>query len=328
MINPAFVYDPDLDQYVPRPVRHARHEPPVDLNGHDHLRGMNAAELLALEIAPLRQAFHGLLPEGLGVIGAPPKAGKSLLAYQFGVELAFGGELFGMPAERRPVRYYALEDGQRRSQSRIRDLLKGRTAGLDALELQWTAPRLGGPLENEIDDWLDGHPVGVVIIDVRSKVRPNGRAGLNAYDEDYAAMVGLHDVARRYPGSVILLITHDRKAGSEDWMTRITGTRGVTGAADFVIFISRKRTETIGTIFVTGRDIEDRAFDVEFTGMGWRPAEIELVIGAKSETRQTIFHWVREHGPAWQKAIAEGTGIAIGTIYARKCLMQPATGAT
>jgi hypothetical protein len=29
----------------------------------------------------LREALPGLLPEGLGVIGAPPKAGKSLLAY-------------------------------------------------------------------------------------------------------------------------------------------------------------------------------------------------------------------------------------------------------
>ncbi len=283
----------------------------------DHLRGMNAADLLAIDIPALRQAVAGLLPEGLGVIGAPPKAGKSVLAYQLAVELVFGGEVLGVKAERRAVRYYALEDGQRRSQSRIRELLKGRGAGLVSLDLQWTAPKLGGPLEEEVGIWLDAHPLGVVIIDVLSKVRAAGKAGLNAYDEDYAAIVGLHNEARQHPGSTILLVTHDRKAGSDDWMTRITGTRGVTGAADFVIFISRKRTEMLGTIFVTGRDIEDKAFDVEFTGTSWRPADIDLLIGTRSRTRQTIFNWVKENGPAWQKAIAEGTGLPLTTVHAR-----------
>ncbi len=290
---------------------------PTEAHVDDHLRGMNAADLLALDIPPMRQAIAGLVPEGLGVIGAPPKAGKSLLAYQLAVELVCAGDLFGIEAERRPVRYYALEDGRRRSQGRIRALLKGRGAGLADLDLQWTAPNLGGGLEAEIGAWLDGHPLGVVIVDVLSKVRASGKAGLNAYDEDYAAITGLHGAARRHPGSTVLLVTHDRKAGSDDWMTRITGTRGVTGAADFVIFIARRRTEMVGTIYVTGRDIEDRAYDVEFTGSGWRLAGIEQVIGTKSPTRQTIFNWVKEHGPAWQRDIAEGTDLAIGTVHAR-----------
>ena len=100
-------------------------------------------------------------------------------------------------------------------------------------------------------------------------------------------------------------------------MTRITGTRGVTGAADFVIFIARKRTEMIGTVFVTGRDIEDRAYDVEFSGAGWRLAGIEQVIGTKSPTRQTIFNWLKEHGPAWQKDIAIATGLSETVVYNR-----------
>jgi hypothetical protein len=291
--------------------------PEVGFRTDDHLKGRSAAELLATDQPPLRQALAGLLPEGLGVLGAPPKAGKSLLAYQLAVELIFGGELFGIEAERRDVLYYALEDGPRRSQGRIRALLLGRMAGLDRFELRWTAPRLGGPLEDEVAGWLDEHPIGVVIVDVLSKVRASGRAGLNAYDEDYAAIAGLHTAARRHPGSVVLLVTHDRKAGSDDWMTRVTGTRGVTGAADFVIFISRKRTEMIGTIFVTGRDTEDSAFDVEFTGGGWRLADIAQVIGTKSPTRQTIFNYVSENGPVWQKAIAEGTGLSETVVYNR-----------
>jgi hypothetical protein len=309
--------DADLDKLAAEAAKWEPTEEGEFVDEPEHLAQSNAADLLLENIAPLRQALAGLLPEGLGVLGAPPKVGKSLLAYQVSVELALGGDLFGIDAEVRDVLYYALEDGRRRSQSRIRALLLGRLAGIERLELRWTAPRLGGPLETEVSAWLDRHPLGVVIVDVLSKVRASGRAGLNAYDEDYSAITGLHTAARTHPGSTVLLITHDRKAGSDDWMTRITGTRGVTGAADFVIFIYRKRTELVGKIYVTGRDVEDASYDVEFTGSGWRLAGFEEVMASKSPTRRTVFNWVKQHGPAWQKAIAEGTGITLGTIYAR-----------
>lgn len=282
----------------------------------DGLAGMDAADLMELDMPDLEQAIEGLLTEGLGVIGAPPKAGKSLLCYQMGVALRLGTDLLGCKGSRRAVRYYALEDGRRRSKARIAALLGGARMPR-GLELRWTAPRLGGDLEAEIATFLDEHPGGVVIVDVLGKVRAQGKAGLNAYDEDYSMLTRLHTVTRSHPGSVVLLVTHDRKAGSDDWMTRITGTRGVTGAADFVIFINRRRGEDLGSIVVTGRDIPDSAIDVRFTGSGWLPADIELVIGTRSQTRQVIFGWLKEHGPAWQKAIAEGTGLAIATVHVR-----------
>jgi hypothetical protein len=67
-------------------------------------------------------------------------------------------------------------------------------------------------------------------------------------------------------------VTHDRKAGADDWMTRITGTRGVSGVADFDIYIGRQRTDMAGTIYVTGRDIEDTSIQVAFIGTGWQLA--------------------------------------------------------
>ena len=83
-------------------------------NGKDkepaHLREMDAEELLGLDLPPMQQAIEGLLPEGLAS-SAPPKAGKSLLCYQMAVESVFGGDIFGINVERRPVLYYALEDG-------------------------------------------------------------------------------------------------------------------------------------------------------------------------------------------------------------------------
>lgn len=276
---------------------------------------MDAFDLLELQLDPLKFAIPGLLPEGLGVIGSPPKVGKSLLAYQMAVEMVLGGDVLGLTPELRPVRYYALEDGRRRSQERVRGLINGRR-WQRGLKLVWTAPRLGGPFETEVNEWLDDNQFGVVIVDVLSKVRPPGGRG-NAYDEDYAVLTPLHDVAKAHPGSVILLITHDRKAGSDDWMTRITGTRGVTGMADFVIFIARKREDTVGRIHVTGRDIEDLSYGVEFTIGGWRLASAQLLIAQKSPTRVTMWNFINAHGPASPAAIALGTGLAVDVVRHR-----------
>lgn len=293
-------------------IRAAKDQPPAEL------AGLDVVDLLALDLPPLRQAFAGLLPEGLGVLAAPPKSGKSLLAYQFGIELRLGQPVLGRVGEKRPVLYYALEDGRRRSQSRIRAILGDRKMTAHGFVIRWAAPRLGGPLEAEIAAWLDGNEAGVVIVDVLAKVRQDsGKTRANAYDEDYTALNAMHDVARRRPGSTILIVTHDRKAGSADWITRVTGTRGVTGVVDFAIFIDRDRGKPTATIYVTGRDIPDDAITAAFMGSHWQPASIADIIVTSSGTRQAIFTWVKDNGPAWQKSIAEGTGLSESVVYNR-----------
>lgn len=277
------------------------------------LAGMDAADLLRMDIPPLQWAFQGLLQEGMVVIAAPPKVGKSLLAYQMAVHLVMGLDLLGCAATKRPVRYYALEDGQRRSQARILGVLRAIGTNIIArgLDLRWTAPTLGGGLEAECGEYLQANPGGVIIIDVLSKVRPPHMGGksLNAYDEDYKLLEQLHDVTRRNVGSSIVVITHDRKAGAEDWVSRVTGTRGITGVADEVIYIDRKRMENMGTIKVTGRDAADLTLSVAFAGDGWQLADANALIEGMSPTRQLIYNYVAANGPAMQKDISEGTGI-------------------
>lgn len=291
-------------------------ETPAD-EGRQPVAAMDAVDLLALDLPPLRLAVPGLLPEGLVILAAAPKAGKSVLAYQLAVELTLGHSVLGRQVERRPVRYYALEDGERRSKDRVRAALGDRTLP-PGLSLVWDAPKIGDGLELEVAGYLATHPLGIVIIDVLSKVRPSaGHAKGSAYDDDYGALSGLHSTAKSDPGSTILVVTHDRKAGSEDWMTRVTGTRGVTGAADAAIFIDRKRGEPSAVIYVSGRDIPDDSIPVTFLGSHWVLQDITAVIGAASQTRQVIFTYVREHGPVHGKAIAEGTGLPRDTVYHR-----------
>lgn len=257
------------------------------------LEGMDAVDLLKLDIAPLRWAVRDFIPEGFGLLASPPKVGKSLLCYQLAVALTLGTPLLGRTTEQRPVRYYALEDGKRRSQSRIAGVLQQRDMPR-GLELRWSAPKLGGPLETECHEWLQQHAQGVIIIDVLSKVRPDGGSrGKNAYDEDYSLLTNLHTAAKMNPGSVILVVTHDRKAGGDDWITRITGTRGIPGVADFSIFIDRKRGKPTANISATGRDQADMTILAEFSGTGWSETTQTIVeLREVSSTRRSILDYL------------------------------------
>ena len=79
----------------------------------------------AQDFPPLAYNVPGLMPAGLGIIAAPPKAGKSLLILDWLLAAATGGQALGKirvgPA--RDVLYLALEDGDRRLQDRCRQLL-------------------------------------------------------------------------------------------------------------------------------------------------------------------------------------------------------------
>ena len=95
----------------------AKGETTPSLTAREILRdaGMiSAAELDRMTFPPLDWHVPGLVPEGFGLLVAPPKAGKSWLVAGVGLACALGGMAFGridVPA--RPVLYLALEDGRR-----------------------------------------------------------------------------------------------------------------------------------------------------------------------------------------------------------------------
>ena len=84
----------------------------------------NGAWLDTQEFPPLEYAVAGIVPEGFGLLVSPPKAGKSWLVCGIGLACAAGGLALGrIRVDKRPVLYLALEDGQRRLQSRCRRIM-------------------------------------------------------------------------------------------------------------------------------------------------------------------------------------------------------------
>ncbi len=268
--------------------------------------GMDAADLLALNLPPLRWIVPDLLPEGTTILAAPPKVGKSCLVYQVAVEASIGGSLLGRRVSPGSVLYLALEDGRRRGQDRLGAVLAGRTMPRGRLEVRWEANRIGAGLEDDVSRWLDEHEDAVMVaVDTLGKVRPRTDGRRGAYEVDVQDLARLQDLFRDRPVA-LLIVHHARKEASDDFLASVSGTYGLTGSADTIIVVRRKRLEKFGTIYTTGRDIADAEIAVEFDGLTWRAAPGAL--SSASFDRAEVYQVIEEAGPIFPKAIADRIG--------------------
>jgi AAA domain len=266
--------------------------------------GVDAADLLALDLAPLAWIVPEVLPEGTTIVAAPPKVGKSCLVYQVAVEVAIGGELLGRRVTPGAALYLALEDGQRRGRDRLTSALAGRTMPRGRLEIRWSSRRISEGLEADIEAWLNAHPdARLVAIDTLQRVRPatNGKRG--QYELDVADLARLQDLFRDRPGIALLIVHHSRKEAGDDFLASVSGTYGITGSADTILVLKRKRLEAFGTCIVTGRDVPEAEIPVRFDGMTWHEAPASLP--AASFERTEIYRIIETTGPIFPKAIGD-----------------------
>ena len=216
----------------------------------------SARSLMAKDIPPVRWVVPGLIPEGVTLLAGKPKLGKSWMALGFCVAVASGGRALGKTeVQQGTALYLALEDNERRLKGRLEKVLAGAEApeGLE-LALDW-APLDDGGAE-ALDAWLTGRPdTRLVIVDTLQRVKPVATTH-NQYAEDYAAMQPLMRLAGKHRVALVV-VHHTRKGDAEDVLEEVSGTFGLTGAADGTLVLARKRGAAEAFLFPTGRDIED-----------------------------------------------------------------------
>ncbi|MGY2027636.1 AAA family ATPase [Nocardia gipuzkoensis] len=224
----------------------------------------------AQQFAPLAWSVPGIVPEGFGLLVAPPKAGKSWLVAGIGLACAAGGmALSRIPVRQRPVLYMALEDGHRRLQSRFRTLM-GDGQPIPPIELIIEAtPKQVPDMIAEFLTRPHGSAAPLVILDTLGKVRPPKARGEDAYGTDYQLGGKLKRLVDSVPGSSLLVVHHTRKAESADFVDAVSGTQGIAGSADFVLVLNRARTSDQAVLSVTGRDVLEAEYAMVFSAGCW-----------------------------------------------------------
>ena len=225
----------------------------------------NGNDLLAARFPAPRYAVQGIISEGVNVLAGAPKLGKSWFALGIALAIAHGGYALGKirvdPGE---ALVLSLEDTGRRLQSRLGMMLDGERPGLGGLHLHTDWPRAGVGGLARLDAWLgERSAIRIVVVDVLARFRDLGSDTGSAYLQDYAAVSGLKQLADRH-GVCVLIVHHDRKAGADDWLDRVSGTHGIAGAADALLLLDRGRGEADGQLHVTGRDVDESSYGLKF----------------------------------------------------------------
>jgi hypothetical protein len=283
-----------------------------------------AAELMTAEFPPPKWAVPGIIPEGATLLVGAPKTGKSWLALGLAVAVATGGKALGsIEVDPGPVLYLALEDTPRRLQDRLSKVLAG-AAPPPGLRFAVNWPPLAAGGEVLLDEWLALNPAArLVIIDVLAKVRPP-MAALSAYEADYRAVGAVKVVADAHQVAAVL-VHHDRKLKSDDFLADVSGTNGLAGAADAVAVLRRVRGKADGVLHVTGRDVEETghtlAFDADLGAWLLTGTPVEDL--TLTDTRAAITRYLRANPGAGPRQVADGAGIAYE--LAKKTLPRMAT---
>lgn len=214
----------------------------------------------------------GLLYHGLTIFAGRPKSGKSWLTLEMALNVARGELVLGR-AVLQPGRvvYAALEESQQRTSGRMQKLLDAETPLLQNISLVYALKPLGlGGLE-QLDELISNQAPTLVVVDTfLALVQGNGNERRDVLRSEYREIDALHKLAERR-GTAILLVHHTRKGfGNESGLDSVSGTSGITAAADAVWTLKRE-DQGLSTLEVVGRECEEQSIGMKFRdgGVGW-----------------------------------------------------------
>lgn len=260
-------------------------------------RIMTAREIMAMILPPLQWIIPEILPAGLAILAAPPKAGKSYFALDTAMAVAGVGVALGkIEVGTGDVLYLSFEEGVRIIQSRMRQLRPyDREKAPERLNVLFSGPRVGDGLLELVEDWIAKvcNP-RLIVIDTWRTVKPESGRHQSVYDEDANAMAPFHELTKRHPTLCVLIVHHTRKMEATDSFANVSGSYGLTGVVNTMLVL-QPHGDNGHKLCIRGREVEDAKKELKrdrLTG-GW------IVCGdaralAKSRERQEILGLLHE----------------------------------
>lgn len=283
-----------------------------------HFELMTIGKLLKKDFPPVNWVVPDIMSEGLNILAGSPKTGKSMLALNLALTIAGGGMALGnIKVQAGDVLYLSLEDKQRRVKIRALEMIKEIAPELResveqrlTITTEWPRSDEGGL--RLIDLWCQRveRPT-LLIVDVWNRFSPEYRQTSGpTYNQDSKYLGEVKSFVDRKCFSAEIL-HHTRKPGigqPEDYVNEVSGTLGLTGAADGIAVLIRTRAQNQANLHITGRDVKEKELVLEFTleTLTWKSlGSAEDHIQGRVQT--AIIQYLRSllGRPAFVKDIAE-----------------------
>jgi DNA-binding transcriptional ArsR family regulator len=247
---------------------------------------VTGAELYAGEVVRLRPLIEGLIWDGLTMIVAKPKAGKSWLALQCAVDIAGGPAVSGVTAlDHGPVLYGAFEEPAARTMARLRKLAP---AGDWAGNLHFVydvLPLMGGGAE-QLGALVEQLRPRMVVLDTLTALIKGGggKRENDVFRSQYAEVSVVRKIAEDSHTAVVL-VHHARKGMADSAVEAVAGTGGIAAAVDTLWCLKRKPEGEAKTFALR--------FDQE--PFGWRVLGDDAAQLLNAERRE-VLELLREEG--------------------------------
>lgn len=226
----------------------------------ERINTVSGDELMEMDLEPIGFTVEDLIPHGFHIVAGQPKAGKSWLLLLLCLKVSSGETFFGHDTQKGTVLYLCLEDSFTRIRQRLGYLTEDPPANLHFAIM---ANSLSAGLVDQIELFLYDHPgTRLVVIDTLQKIR-NG-TGDNYYSSDYKDIGSLKSISDRY-GITILAVQHLRKQYDSDPHLMVSGSTGLTGAADGTYVLQKTDINSSeAKLYIRGRDMKEQVLTLHF----------------------------------------------------------------
>lgn len=270
----------------------------------------SAAEFMKRDIPPLKHIVDGLMTEGVGLLAAMQKMGKTWMCYQLAGCVASGRPFLGREVSKGSVLYFDLEQAEQLRRERLRIMMPEPPESLYFIN---RAPIIGEGFETALNGYLDAIPdTQLVIIDVMDMVADDQKRNESPKKHAYRNISALKQIARERHIAIICVMHFRKMTDPDDFMSNISGSNGWAAAADYAIGITRKRGEAEAVLQTDGRTAKSVSLQIEQDekAMTWS------VIGNAAEVEERKKLREFENHPITQKlvrAVSDGGGHWEGT---------------
>ena len=255
------------------------------------LKIISATELQEMYIPPIKWLVKDLIPQGLTMIVAPPKSGKSWLMLDLCLSIAAGKPFLGHECEKGGCLYLALEDSKRRLKDRMSRLLPFDEKAPRGFDYVTEISQLNVGFQEQLEGYICSHKnLRLIVVDTFQYVRgvTNNR---NVYAQDYTDLAAIKKIADSHDIGIIV-VHHTKKAKDEsDPFLQISGTNGLLGALDTALVMERqKRADTQAVLHITGRDVDMQDLLISFNK---NSCKWEYISSAEENAKQQEYETYR-----------------------------------
>ena len=235
--------------------------------------------IIKREYEPIEEIVEGMLTSGLFFLASKPKLGKSFLTMQLCHSIATGTAFLGRPVIQGTVLFVALEDNERRINSR------SKLMGLDECDnflLSFTSPKLMEGLEEALvkkihavradPNMLD---VKLIILDTFIRAKSSKKVGGNDAYEEGSFLIDKFQRDMLAENVCAMANTHDKKGDErkgEDTINRMIGTSAYQGQ-DGNWRLDRARGTGIEdpetTMTIVARDLPEQEYQIKLNNGTW-----------------------------------------------------------